>query len=82
MGLIGLLWGIASLLWMVLAFIPLLGWGNWFMIPFATVGLSISGVGYALTSPARRGRANAGLWLNGLAILFGLLRLGLGGGIL
>ncbi len=82
MGLIGLLWGIGSLLWMLLAFIPLLGWGNWFMIPFATVGLIISGIGYAITSPAHRGRANVGLWLNGLAILIGLMRLSLGGGIL
>ena len=82
MGLIGFLWGIVSLLWMLLAFIPLLGWGNWFMIPFATVGLIVSGIGYAITSPARRGRANVGLWLNGLAILIGLMRLSLGGGII
>lgn len=82
MGLIGLLWGIGSMLWMLLAFIPLLGWGNWFMIPFAAVGLIISGLGYALTSTERRGRAGAGLWLNGLAILIGILRLHLGGGIL
>ncbi len=38
MGLISLLWGILALLWMILALIPLLGWGNWFLIPFAAVG--------------------------------------------
>lgn len=82
MGLIGLLWGVVSMLWMLLAFVPLLGWGNWFMIPFASVGLIISGLGYAMTSAEHRGRARVGLWLNGLAILIGILRLHLGGGIL
>ena len=38
MGIVSLIWGILSLLWMLLALIPLLGWGNWFMIPFAVVG--------------------------------------------
>ena len=44
MGLISVLWGIVAMLWMVLAFIPLLGWGNWFMIPFAVVGAIIAAV--------------------------------------
>ena len=52
------------------------------MIPFASIGLIISGLGYALTSPEHRGRARVGLWLNGLAILIGIVRLHLGGGIL
>lgn len=82
MGLIGLLWGIGSMLWMLLAFIPLLGWANWFMIPFAGVGLVISGLGYAVTSPQQRGRARVGLWLNAIAILLGVVRLHLGGGLL
>jgi hypothetical protein len=82
MGLIGLLWGIASLLGMLLAFIPLLGWGNWLTIPFAVCGLIVSGIAYALTSPARRGRATVGVWLNALAIVIGLMRLSLGGGVI
>ena len=52
------------------------------MIPFASIGLMISGLGYALTSPEHRGRARGGLWLTGLAILIGIVRLHLGGGIL
>lgn len=28
MGLISVLWGIVAMAWMVLALIPLLGWGN------------------------------------------------------
>jgi len=35
MGLISLLWGIVAMIWMIVALIPLLGWGNWFLIPFA-----------------------------------------------
>ena len=81
MGIISLIWGIFALLWMLLAFIPLLGWGNWFMIPFAAVGAIIAAIGIAVTDPARRGRAKTGLVLNVIAIVVGALRLMLGGGL-
>ncbi len=81
MGLISLLWGIFAMLWMVLALIPLLGWGNWFLIPFAAVGAIIAAIGIAVTSPDKRGRAKAGLLLNGIVIIVAIWRLGLGGGI-
>jgi hypothetical protein len=81
MGIISLIWGIFALLWMLLAFIPLLGWGNWFMIPFATVGAIIAAIGLAMTSPEKRGRAKAGLILNLVAIAVGAFRLMLGGGL-
>ena len=82
MGLISLLWGIVAMLWMMLAFIPLLGWGNWFMIPFAVVGAILGAIGIAITAPQNRGRAKAGLILNVVAIVVGAMRLSLGGGIL
>ena len=82
MGLISVVWGIVALLWMLLAFIPLLGWGNWFMIPFAAIGAIIGAVGYALTSRENRGRAKAGIILNVAAALIGAIRLSLGGGII
>ena len=82
MGLISLLWGIVSICWMVLAFLPLLGWGNWFLIPFASIGALIAAIGIAVTAPGNRGRAKTGLILNGIAIVVGILRLQLGGGIL
>ncbi|MFT4179322.1 MAG: hypothetical protein QM612_07645 [Thermomonas sp.] len=82
MGLISVIWGIFALLWMLLAFIPLLGWGNWFMIPFAAVGAIIAAIAYALTSPQNRGRAKAGLILNLAAAVIGALRLTLGGGVI
>ena len=82
MGLISLIWGIVAMVWMVLALIPLLGWGNWFMIPFAAVGAIIAAVGILFTRSEKRGRAKTGLVLNGIAIIVGIVRLGLGGGLL
>ncbi|HEY5972043.1 MAG TPA: hypothetical protein VIT22_08730 [Pseudoxanthomonas sp.] len=81
MGLISLLWGIVAMLWMVLALIPLLGWGNWFLIPFAAVGAIIAATGIMFTARANRGRAKAGLLLNGIVIVVGIIRLSIGGGI-
>ncbi len=82
MGLISLLWGIVALLWMVLALIPLVGWANWFLIPFAAIGAIIAAVGIMFTRASHDGRAKAGLVLNGIAIVVGAVRLMLGGGVL
>ena len=62
--------------------IPLLGWGNWFLIPFAAIGAVIAAIGIAVTRSEHRGRARTGLVLNGIAIVVGIFRLSLGGGIL
>jgi hypothetical protein len=75
MGVISLLWGVLALLWMILALIPLLGWGNWFLIPFAAVGAVIAALGILFTHPSKRGRAWAGLVLNGIVVVVGILRL-------
>ena len=82
MGLISLLWGIVAMIWMVVALIPFLGWGNWFLIPFAAIGAVIAAIGIALTRAENRGRAKAGLVLNGLVIIVGVVRLMLGGGVI
>ncbi len=82
MGLISLIWGIVAMLWMVLALIPLLGWGNWFLIPFAAVGAIIAAIGILFTRSGQRGRAKTGLILNGIVIVVGMFRLSLGGGII
>ncbi len=68
----GLILGILAVLGMLLAFVPLLGWLNWINIPFAILGLIISAIG----------KSNRGMVLCGIAIMFGLLRLIMGGGIL
>ncbi len=82
MGLISLVWGIVALLWMLLAFIPLLGWGNWFLIPFAAVGALIAAIGVLFTHASKRGRSRSGLLLNGIVIVVGVVRLSLGGGFI
>ena len=81
MGLISVLWGVVAMIWMVLALIPLLGWGNWFLIPFAAVGAIIAAIGILFTSNAKTGRAKTGLVLNGIVIVVAIVRLGIGGGI-
>jgi hypothetical protein len=70
------------MLWMIVALVPLLGWGNWFLIPFAAVGAVIAAIGIAITRSGHRGRAKAGLVLNGVVILVGIARLSLGGGVI
>lgn len=82
MGVISLLWGLVSVCWMLLAFIPLLGWGNWFMIPWAGVGILFGAVVVAAKAPQNRGAAKVGLLLNVLAVGFGIVRLMLGGGLI
>ena len=82
MGLISLIWGVVAMVWMVIALIPLLGWGNWFLIPFAAIGAVIAAIGIGLTSPEKRGRAKAGLVLNGLVMVVAVFRLMLGGGVI
>jgi hypothetical protein len=82
MGVISVVWGIVAMLWMLLALVPLLGWGNWFVIPFAAVGAIIAAIGMIFSSPGRRGRAKTGLLLNAVVIVVAIVRLHLGGGIL
>lgn len=82
MGVISLLWGIVALIWMIVALIPLLGAFNWLVIPFAAVGAIIAAVGILFTSRDKRGRAKTGLVLNGIAMLVGIGRLVLGGGLI
>ncbi|KAF1013045.1 MAG: hypothetical protein GAK31_03872 [Stenotrophomonas maltophilia] len=82
MGVISLLWGVLAVLWMILAFIPLLGWGNWFLIPFAAVGAVIAALGILFTHPTKRSRAKTGLVLNGVVLVVAIVRLFLGGGVI
>jgi len=82
MGLISLLWGIIAMIWMVLALIPVIGLTNWLLIPFAAIGAVIAAIGIALTRSEKRGRAKAGLVLNGIVIVVAIVRLSLFGGLL
>lgn len=69
---ISLIIGIVALLLVLVAFIPLLGWANWIIIPMAVVGLAFGAV-----SGQTSGRN-----LNIVVIVIGALRLMLGGGLI
>jgi uncharacterized membrane protein YdfJ with MMPL/SSD domain len=64
--------GLVALLLLIPAFIPLLGWANWIIIPIAVVGLAIG----AMSS------RTSGRNLNIVVILVGAGRLMLGGGLI
>jgi hypothetical protein len=72
LNLVSLIIGVVALLCAAVAFLPLLGWANWLIIPLALIG---AGVGAASQS-------NAGRNLNLFVVVVGILRLMLGGGIL
>ncbi len=72
LNLVSLIIGGVALVFAVVAFLPLLGWANWLIIPLAIVGAA---VGIA-------SRSTSGRNLNLFVIVVGVLRLMLGGGIL
>ena len=72
LNLASLIIGVVALILAVIAFLPLLGWANWLIIPLALIGAA---VGMASSS-------NAGRNLNLFVIVVSVIRLMLGGGIL
>ena len=77
---VGLLFGIFSIIGMFIAFLPLLGWMNWGVIPFALAGLVISIIGTAMARKSNRLGISA-IVLCCIAIIVGVIRLNIGGGI-
>ena len=69
---VSLIIGLVAMLLTAVAFLPLLGWANWLIIPLAVIGAGIGAV-----SAAKAGRN-----LNLIVILIGIVRLSIGGGIL
>jgi hypothetical protein len=69
---VSLIIGIVALLCALIAFIPLLGWANWLIIPLAIIGAVVGMIS----------RGTAGRNLNLFVILIGIVRLMIGGGIL
>lgn len=72
LNLVSLLIGFVALIFAAIAFLPLLGWMNWFILPLAIVGAAIGLVS----------RGRAGQNLNIFVIVVGIVRLILGFGIL
>ena len=69
--LVSLIIGFVALIFAAVAFLPLLGWANWLIIPLAIIGAVVGMIS----------RGTAGRNLNLFVILVGILRLMLGGGI-
>ncbi len=72
MNLVSLIIGAVALLFAVIAFLPLLGWANWLIIPLAIIGAVVGMIS----------RSKAGRNLNLFVILISVIRLSLGGGII
>lgn len=71
MNILSLLIGLITLPAALFAFLPLLGWMYWFIVPVAVVGFVLG-----LLSSHKTGRN-----LNLVVILVGIVRLSIGGGI-
>jgi hypothetical protein len=71
LNIISILIGLFALIFAIPAFIPLLGWANWLIVPIAVVGLAIG---------AMSGKTS-GRNLNIVVIAVGIGRLMLGGGL-
>ncbi|MGN6154528.1 MAG: hypothetical protein ACTHN4_02195 [Sphingomicrobium sp.] len=70
--LVSIIIGLVALLVAAIAFLPLLGWVNWLVIPLAIIGAAVGFMS----------RGSAGRNLNIFVIIVGVIRLMLGGGIL
>lgn len=72
LNIVSLIIGLVALVLAVVAFIPLLGWANWLIIPIAIIGAVVG-----MLSASNTGRN-----LNLFVIVIGAIRLMLGGGII
>ena len=70
--LVSIIIGAVALILALVAFIPLLGWANWLIIPLAILGAAVGMIS----------RSTAGRNLNLFVIVVGVVRVMLGGGIL
>ena len=68
---LSLIIGLVTLLFAIIAFIPLLGWANWLIVPLAILGAIVGMIG----------RGKAGRNLNLFVIVIGVIRLIIGHGI-
>ena len=72
LNLVSLIIGAVALVFAIIAFLPLLGWANWLIVPLAIIGAVVG----------MMSSSNGGRNLNLFVIVIGIFRLMLGGGIL
>lgn len=82
MQVLSLVWGILAGIGMLVAFFPCLGSLNWLNIPFAAIGLIISIIALSTTKQSSKGGSIAGIIICAVAMIFGILRLIAGGGVI
>ena len=82
MQVLSLVWGILSGVGFMIGLTPCLGALNWVNIPFALIGCVISGIALGTAQPNQpKGMSIAGLIICILVVVFGGIRLVLGGGV-
>ena len=72
LNLLSFLFGIVSLVIVIPATIPLLGWANWFALPLIAIGVVLG----------QMSSSNAGRNFNLVVLLIAAVRLTLGGGVI
>lgn len=72
LNILSFIFGIVSLIVVIPATIPLLGWANWFALPLIVIGVVLG----------QMSRSNAGRNFNLIVLLIAVIRLSLGGGII
>ncbi len=72
LNIISILFGLVSLVIVIPATIPLLGWANWFALPLIVIGIIIG----------QMSSSNSGRNFNLIVLLIAAVRLSLGGGII
>ena len=73
LNIVSILIGLLSLVIVIPATIPLLGWANWFALPLIVIGIIVG----QLSSSGRSGRN-----FNLVVLLIAVIRLSLGGGLI
>jgi len=71
LNIVSIIIGLVALALTAVAFLPLLGWANWLILPLAVVGAGVGAIA----------AGNTGRNLNLVVIVLGILRLMIGGGI-
>ena len=80
MGFIGFLMSIVGFVFMLVGLVPLLGWLNWFVAPFAFIGLIVSLIGVAVGGGRLLGIIGAALCF--VVMIVSIIRLILGFGVI
>jgi len=74
--------GIISIIGMLIAFFPCLGWLNWIVLPIAFIGFIISLVNVTTMQAKERTPSTVGMILCIITLIFGTIRWVLGGFVL